>query len=96
MDDTNHFGHTVLHLACKKGRYGLCTFLLSTEKYSRLLLTKSCHAVHFTAVYGGIQLFRLLHGKGEIDMKAETRRGLKILYIACIHNKTDFCMELVS
>nr|XP_022297019.1 uncharacterized protein LOC111106580 isoform X2 [Crassostrea virginica] len=100
VDDTNHFGHTVLHLACKRGRYSLCTFLLSSEKYSRLLLTKSCHnlwnAAHFTAVNGDIKIFRLLHGKGEIDMKAETRNGLNILDIACINKKTDFCMELVN
>ena len=100
VDDTNHFGHKVLHLACKKGRYSLCTFLLSSEKYSRLYLTKSCHnlwnATHFYAVYGDIKIFRLLHRKGEIDMEAETRNGLNILDIACIHNKTDFCMKIVN
>ena len=99
VDDVNHFGHTVLHIACKNGKYDMCTFLLSDEKCNKLLLTKTCHslwnAVHYTAVSGNIELFELLCGKKEIDMKSETKNGLNILDIACIHNQTQFCQEIL-
>ena len=100
IDDINHFGHTVLHIACKNGQYDLCEYILSNDKYCKRLLTKTSHngwnAAHFTALSGNVELFHLLHGKGEIDMQSETKNGLNILDIACIHNNTSFCQALVN
>ena len=100
IDDTDHFGHTLLHLACKHGQYNLCSYVLSKDNYCKCLLTKTSHsgwnAAHFTAVSGNVELFKLLHGKGAIDMRSETKNGLNILHIACIYNNTYFCQELIK
>nr|XP_022300024.1 uncharacterized protein LOC111108435 isoform X1 [Crassostrea virginica]XP_022300025.1 uncharacterized protein LOC111108435 isoform X2 [Crassostrea virginica] len=98
--DTDHFGHTVLHFACKYGKYDLCAYILSDDTYCQRLLTKTSHddwnAAHFTAVSGNVELFKLLHGKGEIDMQSETKNGLNILHIACMYNNTAFCQALLN
>ncbi|XP_022302949.2 uncharacterized protein LOC111110649 isoform X2 [Crassostrea virginica] len=100
IDDTDHFGNTLLHFACKNGQYNLCSYVLSKDHYCKCLLTKTSHsgwnAAHFTAVSGNVELFQLLHGKGEIDMRSVTKNGLNILHIACIYNNTYFCQELVK
>ena len=100
IDDTDHFGHTLLHFACKNGQYDLCAYILSKDNYCKLLLTKTSHdgwnAAHFTAVSGNVKLFQLIHGKRVIDMQSETKNGLNILHIACIHNNTSFCQALVK
>ena len=100
IDDTDNFGRTLLHIACKNGQYDLCTYILSNDNYRKRLLTKTSHngwnAAHFTAVSGNIELFDLLNRKGEIDMQSETKNGLTILHIACIHRNTFFCKTLVN
>ena len=54
VDDTNHFGHTILHIACEHDRYEICDFLLSEDIYAIPLLRKKSKqnwsAAHFTAV----------------------------------------------
>nr|XP_022300197.1 uncharacterized protein LOC111108529 [Crassostrea virginica] len=98
--DTDHFGHTLLHFACKYGQYDLCAYILSDDTYCQRLLTKTSHddwnAAHFTAVSGNVNLFQLIHGKGEIDMQSETKNGLNILHIACMYNNTSFCHALLN
>ena len=100
IDDTDHSGHTLLHIACKNGQYNLCSYILSNDNYCKRLLTKTTHggwnAAHFTAVSGNVKLFQLLHGKGKIDMKSETKNGYNILHIACMYNNTSFFQALVN
>ena len=100
LDDSDNFGHTLLHFACKNGQYDLCADILSNDNYRERLLTKTSHdgwnAAHFTAASGNFKLFQLIHGKGEIDMTSETKNGLNILHIACMHNNTSFCQALVN
>nr|XP_022296876.1 receptor-interacting serine/threonine-protein kinase 4-like isoform X2 [Crassostrea virginica] len=98
--DTDNAGRTVLHIACKNGQYNLCVYILSNDRYCKRLLTVMSHvgwnAAHFTAVSGKIELFDLLYKKGEIDIQSETKNGLNILHIACIHGNTFFCKTLVN
>ena len=100
IDNTDYFGHTLLHFACKTGQYDLCAYILSNDNYCKRLLTKTSHngwnAAHFTAVSGKIELFQLIQGKGEIDMRSETKNGLNILHIACMQNNTSFCLALIN
>ena len=100
IDDTDHIGHTLLHIACKNGQYDLCTYILCIDNYCKRLLTKKSHdgwnAAHFTAISGNVPLFKLIKGKEEIDMQSRTKNGLDILHIACIHNNTSLCQELVN
>ena len=100
IDDTDYFGHTILHIACKKGQYDLCKYILSNDNYCKRLLTKTTHdgwnAAHFTAASGNFELFQLLHAKKKLDMESVTENGLNILHIACIHNKTSFCKSLIN
>ncbi|XP_078339594.1 uncharacterized protein LOC111107388 [Crassostrea virginica] len=100
IDDTDYFGHTLLHLACKNGQYDLCAYILSYDNYCKRLLTKTSNsgwnAAHFTAVSGNVKLFHLIQGKGEIDMKTETKNRLNVLHIACLHDNTSICKELVN
>ena len=99
VDDTNHFGHTILHIACKHSRYEICAFLLSNGNYAERLLRKKSErnwsAVHFTAVCGNINIFDNLRRKG-LEMNSMTRNKLNVLDIACINKHTEFCKELIK
>ncbi|XP_078339585.1 uncharacterized protein LOC111108174 isoform X2 [Crassostrea virginica] len=100
VDDVNHSGHTVLHIACKYDNVDICKFLLSDDGRIDLLLTKESrskwNAAHFTAVCGKFSIFQYLHGKEKLDINCVTLNGLNILHIACIHNHTDFCQKLIE
>ena len=98
LHDKDNLGHTVLHIACRHGRYNICTFLLSKEDYRSQMEKISKHrwnVAHFTAECGNNRIFEVLLTK-KFDMKTETANGLNILDIACINKQTNFCKELLE
>ncbi|XP_078339916.1 uncharacterized protein LOC111107523 isoform X2 [Crassostrea virginica] len=99
VDDTNNFGHTILHIACKNSRYEICVFLLSDGNYASRLLKKKSErdwsAAHFTAVCGNIEIFDNLCRKG-LEMNSMTCNKLNILDIACINKQTEFCRKIIK
>ena len=100
LNDRDHLDHTLLHIACKHGRYDMCAFLLSKEDYRKSQMNiKSKHhwnAAHFTAECGNYRIFELLRTKKFDDIKSETANGLNILDIACIYNQIDFFKEIIA
>lgn len=99
INDTTHDGLSVLHLACKNKHRLLCRYLLIDEKYKDLLLRKisvQCwSAAHFAAVGGDMNIMDILESN-KLEITVETKNGLNILDIACIHNNTDMCKELMD
>lgn len=96
--DTAANGYTVLHLACKSRKYDMCAFLLSDNNYKDLLGKQSSqgwNAAHFAAVGGSVKIMNLLKDK-KLDITSSTKNGLSILDIACIHNHTDMCNDLIK
>ena len=100
LNDRDHLDHTLLHIACKHGRYDMCAFLLSKEEYRKSQMNiKSKHhwnAAHFTAECGNYRIFELLRTKKFDDMKSETADGYNILDIACMNNQIDFFKEIIA
>lgn len=96
---TTYSGETVLHLACKNNRYALCSYLLSNDRYKKILLEKkSIHgwnAAHFAAVGGQKKIMDILQKK-KLNIKALTENGLNVLDIACIHNHAELCKHLID
>lgn len=99
IDDTTYDGRSVLHFACKKRHRFLCTYLLLDDKYKDLILFKKSvqgwNAAHFAAMGGDIHIMKILESKN-LDIKTETVNGLNILHIACIHNNTKMCIDLID
>lgn len=99
IDDTTYNGRSVLHLACMNKHRTLCRQLLIDERYKDLLLYKTSvqdwNAAHFAAIGGDIDIMDNLE-KNNLDIKVETKNGLTILDIACIHNNTEMCKDLIN
>ncbi|XP_052678992.1 putative ankyrin repeat protein RF_0381 isoform X2 [Crassostrea angulata] len=98
IDDTTHDGLTVLHIACKNKNRSLCRHLLIDENYKDLLYKKSkqdWNAAHFAAMGGDEHIMNML-GSRDLDIKDVTKNGLNIFDIACIHNNTEMCKDLMS
>lgn len=96
--DTAAYGYTVLHLACKKGKYDMCAFLLSDNNYKDLLGKESSqgwNAAHFAAVGGSVKILNLLNDK-KLNITSNTKNGLNILDIACIYNHAEMCNNLIK
>lgn len=96
--DTAAYGYTVLHLACKKGKYDMCAFLLSDNNYKDLLGKESnqgWNAAHFAAVGGSVKILNLLYDK-KLNITSNTKNGLNILDIACIYNHAEMCNNLIK
>lgn len=99
VGDTTHDGRTVLHIACKNHHFSLCRFLLFNDDYRVSLLNEKTKtnwsAAHFMAAGGSIKIFNLLEDKS-MDFKAETKNGLNILDIACLHGHKELCQLLLG
>lgn len=89
---------SVLHIACKNKNRSLCRHLLMNENYKGLLNKKSKHgwnAAHFAAMGGDIYIMDMLKSKN-LDIRDVTKNGLNIFDIACIHNNTEMCKDLMD
>lgn len=98
IDDVTYDGLSVLHIACKNKNRSLCRYLLMDENCKGLLHKKSkqgWNAAHFTAMGGDVHIMDVLERKN-LDIKDETKNGLNIFDIACIHNNTEMCKDLMS
>lgn len=99
IDDTTYNGRSVLHLACMNKHRSLCRELLIDDGYKDLLLYKTSvqdwNAAHFAAIGGDIDIMDNLE-KNNLDIKVETKNGLTILDIACIHNNAEMCKDLMN
>ncbi|XP_061179085.1 putative ankyrin repeat protein RF_0381 [Saccostrea echinata] len=96
--DETYLGHNILHLACKRGRFEICTFLLSQKGLSDKLLnaeTKQMwNATHFAAISGDVNILQYLIDKG-IKIK-QTKNDLRIVDIACVMKNDKMCEKLIQ
>lgn len=99
IDDTTYDGLSVLHIACKNKHHSLCRYFLTCDNYKDLLLYKKSkqdwNAAHFAAMGGNINIMDLLESKN-LDIKDVTKNGLNIFDIACMHNNTEMCKDLMK
>lgn len=99
IDNTTYDGRSVLHLACKNRHRSLCRYLLLNDNYKDLLLFKKSiqgwNAAHFAAMGGDVHIMDNLKSNN-LDIKDVTKNGLNIFDIACIHNNTEMCKDLMS
>lgn len=99
IDNTTYDGRSVLHLACKNRHRSLCRYLLLDNNYKDILLFKKSvqgwNAAHFAAIGGDVHIMDILESKN-LDIKDVTKNGLNIFDIACIHNNTEMCKDLMS
>lgn len=89
---------SVLHIACKNNNHRLCRYLLRNENYKGLLNKKSkqgWNAAHFAAMGGDVHIMDMLENKN-LDIRDVTKNGLNIFDIACIHNNTEMCKDLMN
>ncbi|XP_061190120.1 putative ankyrin repeat protein RF_0381 [Saccostrea echinata] len=88
-------GKTVLHKACKDGRFDMCKYLVDT--YPDLLQmcdSEGRSPLHDAGLGGNVEIFEFLKERG-LNVKYVCNEGKTILHYACTNGRLKFCKYLV-
>ncbi|XP_062592261.1 putative ankyrin repeat protein RF_0381 [Saccostrea cucullata] len=89
-------GESVLHIACRNGKYDACEFIVIN--YPKLIDVKDNDgytALHSACVNGDRKLISFLIQKG-LNISALTNDGESVLDIACLNGRYDACEFLIT
>lgn len=95
LDHKSESDRNAMHIACDNGHLEACKFLTNT--CPSLLSApdkKGRYPVHFAARSGNMELLKYLESQTELTK--ETKTGMNILHMACLHDHIGMCTYLLK